>query len=243
MEEKLEGIEAGLESAKPEAKSAETKPEDAKQESGGIEAKPEDTKQEPESAAAKPEGVEQKAEHEDIKAKPKDAKQELRPENAETRPEDAKREAESTETKLQSTKQEVRSTEAKPEAEEIEAECEKAEKTSELGSSKAKPEGTGDNGKRKKGKLSRKKIAGYMQLAAAFILIVISVRLFLNTRGTRLLYVSVATGRVSRFYWIFSAAALILILTGAVTLRRSPKKLSEPQGKTKENPTQNKDFE
>lgn len=51
------------------------------------------------------------------------------------------------------------------------------------------------------------------------ILLLISAGLFLNTRGTRLLYVSVATGRISRYYWILLVAAVILGVMGLVTLK------------------------
>lgn len=78
-----------------------------------------------------------------------------------------------------------------------------------------------DAGKKRdrKNRINRKKIAGGMELAAAFILTVVSGWLFFNTRGTRLLYVSVTTGRVSRYYWIFLAAAVILLAAGVFTLR------------------------
>lgn len=78
-----------------------------------------------------------------------------------------------------------------------------------------------------KNKISSKKIAGRMELAAAFILAVLSGWLFFNTRGTRLLYVSVTTGRVSRYYWIFLAAALIFLVIGVFTLRFRPREEKE----------------
>ena len=67
---------------------------------------------------------------------------------------------------------------------------------------------------------SRRKIAGFAELAVAFLLIVLSAWLFINTRGTRLLYVSVTTGRVSRYYWVFAATAAIVAALGLATLRR-----------------------
>lgn len=211
MEEKRDGIGTG-------AESVETKPEGAKHEPENIEVKPESTKQEPENIEARPadaEGME--PEPEEIEVKPEGAEQKQETESAEIKPEIAKQppEPESTEAKPENEKQ-------KPGPENIEARPDDVEDKA-------------DKGKAKKGRLSRKKVAGFMQLAAAFILLILSVRLFLNTRGTRLLYVSVTVGRVSRFYWIFLAAAFILLLTGALTLRRSPKKLPEPQGETKEN--------
>lgn len=86
-----------------------------------------------------------------------------------------------------------------------------------------------DVGKKRDGKnkISRKKIAGGVELAAAFILAVMSGWLFSNTRGTRLLYVSVTTGRVSRYYWIFLAAALIFLAIGVFTLRFRPREEKE----------------
>lgn len=70
-----------------------------------------------------------------------------------------------------------------------------------------------------KNKINSKKIAGGVELAAAFILAVLSGWLFFNTRGTRLLYISVTTGRVSRYYWVFLAAAVIFLAIGVFTLR------------------------
>lgn len=68
-------------------------------------------------------------------------------------------------------------------------------------------------------KTSRKKTAGYVEVAAAFLLILLSIWLFWNTRGTRLLYVSVMVGRVSRYYWIFLFAAVVIGVIGLVSLR------------------------
>ena len=70
-------------------------------------------------------------------------------------------------------------------------------------------------------KTSRKKTAGYVEVAAAFLLILLSIWLFWNTRGTRLLYVSVMVGRVSRYYWIFLFAAVVIGVIGLVSLRSS----------------------
>lgn len=75
--------------------------------------------------------------------------------------------------------------------------------------------------------ISRTRIAGWMELAAAFILTVLSVGLFFNTRGTRLLYVSVATGRVSRYYYFFLLAALIFLMMGVFTLKFCRRKEKE----------------
>ena len=59
-----------------------------------------------------------------------------------------------------------------------------------------------------------------MELAAAFALAAVSVRLFLNTKGTQLLHVSVTVGRISRYYWIFLLAAMAAAVAGLVTLKR-----------------------
>ena len=77
-----------------------------------------------------------------------------------------------------------------------------------------------DVGKKRDGKnkINSEKVVGSMELAAAFILVVLSGWLFFNTRGTRLLYVSVATGWVSRYYWVFLAAAVIFLAVGVFTL-------------------------
>lgn len=78
---------------------------------------------------------------------------------------------------------------------------------------------TDNESKDKKGKVSWRKIAACMELAVALMLITLSGWLFWNTRGTRLLYVSVATGRVSRYYWLFLAIAAIFLLLGVITLK------------------------
>lgn len=60
---------------------------------------------------------------------------------------------------------------------------------------------------------------GILELTAAALIFVISVYLFLNTRGTKLLFVSVTFGRICRYYWIGLLAAIILGLVGWITLR------------------------
>lgn len=109
--------------------------------------------------------------------------------------------------------------------ESIEAELESAKEQSEAAevgvgnTEEAVADKTDNISKNEKNRTSRKKIAGYVELASAIILIILSVGLFLNTRGTRLLYVSVTAGRVSRYYWIFFLAAVVLGVIGLVTLR------------------------
>ena len=100
------------------------------------------------------------------------------------------------------------------------------EDTEEKGTS-AKEKAAAENalpqkeGKKRDGKkkISRTKIAGGLELAAAFILTLLSGGLFLNTRGTRLLYASVATGHVSRYYYFFILAAVIFLMMGVFTLK------------------------
>ena len=77
-------------------------------------------------------------------------------------------------------------------------------------------------GEKKQG--SRKKITGIVELAVAILLIMLSAWLFINTRGTRLLYVSVTTGRVSRYYWVFFSIAAMFTVLGLITLKSSRKK-------------------
>jgi len=134
---------------------------------------------------------------------------------------------ESIEAGTESAKQELEGAGTESESIKQESGPESAEARPDSESAGTKSEITDDKEIRKESKFSKKKIAGYIQLASALILIILSVRLFWNTRGTRLLYVSVAIGRISRYYWIFLAVGFILLLTGMITLRRSPKKRSE----------------
>ena len=82
---------------------------------------------------------------------------------------------------------------------------------------------TDNESKDKKGKVSWRNIAGCMELAGALMLITLSAWLFWNTKGTRLLHVSVAAGRVSRYYGISLAIAAIFLLLGIITLKRQHK--------------------
>lgn len=61
---------------------------------------------------------------------------------------------------------------------------------------------------------------GILELTAAALIFIISFYLFLNTRGTKLLFVSVTFGRICRYYWIGLLAAIILGLVGWITIRR-----------------------
>ncbi|MCM1025423.1 MAG: hypothetical protein NC432_03250 [Roseburia sp.] len=79
------------------------------------------------------------------------------------------------------------------------------------------PESKGTKGKRKVGRI----IAGALELAAALALTVLAGWLFRNTTGVRLLYVSVALGRVSRYYWIAMVAAVVFLAAGIVTIKAS----------------------
>lgn len=66
----------------------------------------------------------------------------------------------------------------------------------------------------------KRRLWGILELTAAALIFVFSVYLFLNTRGTNLLFVSVTFGRICRYYWIGLLAAMILGLVGWITLKR-----------------------
>lgn len=68
----------------------------------------------------------------------------------------------------------------------------------------------------------KRRLWGILELTAAALIFVFSVYLFLNTRGTNLLFVSVTFGRICRYYWIGLLAAMILGLVGGFTLKRHP---------------------
>lgn len=69
----------------------------------------------------------------------------------------------------------------------------------------------------------KRMIRGTLELAATALILAFSVYLFYNTRGTRLLFVDVAFGRICRYYWIGLLAAIILGLMGLLTLKRHPR--------------------
>lgn len=103
-----------------------------------------------------------------------------------------------------------------------ESTVEEPETTAKAAIAKEEKDHKGSQGN--EGTAGRKKIAGWVELAVSCILAALSVWLFLNTRGTRLLYVSVATGCISRYYWGFLAAAAVFVMFGAVTLKRVHRK-------------------
>lgn len=100
-----------------------------------------------------------------------------------------------------------------------------AEERSEAQSTgEAAADKTDNKSKDEKKQAHRKKMTGIAELAIAFLLIALSAWLFINTRGTRLLYVSVATGRISRYYWVFFVIAAMFTILGLVTLKSSRRK-------------------
>lgn len=100
-----------------------------------------------------------------------------------------------------------------------------AEERSEAQSTgEAAADKTDNKSKDEKKQAHRKKMTGIAELAIAFLLIALSAWLFINTRGTRLLYVSVATGRISRYYWVFFEIAAMFTILGLVTLKSSRRK-------------------
>lgn len=141
-------------------------------------------------------------------------------ENIEEKLESTEEKAESAEERPESAGEKPESTEKKPESaeERLESKEEKPESTGEAETEKAVADGEKD-GKDEKKSINKKRIAGYVELTAAFILAALSVWMFINTRGTRLLYVSVTTGRISRYYWIFLAIAVIFAALGLITLK------------------------
>lgn len=146
-----------------------------------------------------------------MKKKLKDAEKKIenaeeKPESAGVEPGDTEKTSEGEEKKEACTEKDSESTEEVP----VHAGEAATEKISAKAAGKKRD---------RKNKISRKKIAGGVELAAAFILAVLSVWLFFNTRGTRLLYISVTLGRISRYYWVFLAAALIFLAIGLFTLR------------------------
>lgn len=121
---------------------------------------------------------------------------------AEEKPENVNEEPESMEENLESTKETSYSVEEGPES------------TREAAAEKTNNRSQDENKQR-----SRKKITGFIELAVAFLLIALSAWLCVNTWGTRLLYVSVTTGRASRYYWVSFAIAAIFTVLGLTTLK------------------------
>ena len=131
---------------------------------------------------------------------------------------------EGTEEKLAGTRESSEGTEEKTAG--AEGKPESTEKRSGAESTGEVPttDKTENKSKGDKKQRSRKKITGIVELAVAFLLIALSAWLFINTRGTRLLYVSVTTGRVSRYYWVFFSIAAMFTVLGLITLKSSRKK-------------------
>lgn len=78
-----------------------------------------------------------------------------------------------------------------------------------------------------KGRGVRGKVIGCLEEMAAIGLAVLGACMFYNTRGTRLLYVDVAFGRICRFYWIALAGALVFFAVGIYTIKRSRKEVKK----------------
>ena len=73
----------------------------------------------------------------------------------------------------------------------------------------------------------RGKVIGCLEEMAAIGLAVLGGCMFYNTRGTRLLHVDVAFGRICRFYWIALAGALVFFAVGLYTIKRSRKEVKK----------------
>ena len=177
----------------------------------------EDAEEKVESVGVEPEDMEQILEGAGERAVSTEGKAESIKETAapsEGKTEDIEEKGMSAEEKTEDT--EERETSAEEKTEDTEERETSAEKKAAVENALPQNEGEKQDGKKK---ISRAKITGYMELAAAFILALLSGGLFFNTRGTRLLYVSVATGRVSRYYCFFLLAALISLMMGVFTLK------------------------
>ena len=208
MEEKIKSKEEIQESVEVQPEGTMNQLEAADEKEIGIEDKAESINEKVEVTEIKAESVNEKAESTEIKTESVNEKAE----RTESKIESADERAEDTGGQIESGDKEAESTGEKPGNAEEGSECVK--NTVAEGGTEAKSADIKSRGK-------RKKIAGFMELAIAFLLTALSAWLFLNTRGTRLLYVSVATGRVSRYYWIFLLAAVVIGVIGLVTLKSS----------------------
>lgn len=68
---------------------------------------------------------------------------------------------------------------------------------------------------------------GYLSLLAAILLLALGIWFFYNTLGSRLLFISVFWGRLSRYYWILWLAGLVLGIAGSIILKCNPRKKKE----------------
>ena len=222
MEEKIKSKEEIQESVEVQPEGTMNQLEAADEKEIGIEDKAESINEKVEVTEIKAESVNEKAESTEIKAESVNEKAE----STEIKTESVNEKAERTESKIESADERAEDTGGQIESGDKEAEStgEKpgnAEEGSECVKNTVAEGGTEAKSADIKSRRKRKKIAGFMELAIAFLLTALSAWLFLNTRGTRLLYVSVATGRVSRYYWIFLLAAVVIGVIGLVTLKSS----------------------
>ncbi len=74
-----------------------------------------------------------------------------------------------------------------------------------------------------KGKNTKRKVLGCLEALAAMGLAAFGGWMFWQTRGTRLLYVDVAFGRICRYYWIALMGALVFFAVSLYTLRSAGK--------------------
>lgn len=74
-----------------------------------------------------------------------------------------------------------------------------------------------------------KRWCGYVLIAAAILLAVISVYMFRQTWGINLLYENVALGRIYRFYWIPLLVAAVMAMFGKLLLKKYPKPVKQKE--------------
>lgn len=143
-----------------------------------------------------------------------------KPDNMEEKPEGTEEKSAGTRESSEGIEEKPAGAEEKPESTEKRSGAESTEEVPAADKTENK-----SKGEKKPG--SRKKVTGIVELAVAFLLIALSAWLFINTRGTKLLYVSVATGRISRYYWVFFVIAAMFTILGLVTLKSSRRKDGE----------------
>lgn len=80
--------------------------------------------------------------------------------------------------------------------------------------------------KPKGGNLKRRAFA-CLEILASVLLAVLGGWMYYHTRGVRLLYVSVAFGRICKYYWIPFIGALVFFAVGFYTLKRLRKEVKK----------------
>lgn len=74
-----------------------------------------------------------------------------------------------------------------------------------------------------------KRWCGYVLIAAAILLAVVSVYMFRQTWGINLLYENVVLGRIYRFYGIPLLAAAVMAIFGKLMLKKYPKPVKQKE--------------